>query len=39
MTEVAAAMIAFLAMCVAWVAIGRRRTVRVVRLQRDERAA
>jgi hypothetical protein len=39
MTDVTLALGSFLALFVAWVAIGRRRSVRIVRLERRERAA
>jgi hypothetical protein len=39
MTEVIGAFASFGVLCAAWVAIGRRRTVRIVRISREERAA
>jgi hypothetical protein len=38
-TDVLPAALLFLGLCIAWIAIGRRRTVRIVRVQRDEQAA
>ena len=39
MTDVIPAAVSFLALCIAWVAIGRRHSVRYVRIVRDDRAA
>jgi|GEM_PF-4281562 hypothetical protein len=39
LTDVMFALASFVALCVAWVAIGRRRSVRIVRINRGERAA
>lgn len=39
MTDVIASLVTFGMLCAAWVAIGRRHTVRVVRIERNEEQA
>jgi hypothetical protein len=39
MAEVIAAFASFAVLCTAWIAVGRRRSVRVIRMARKEQAA